>query len=153
MDDEGDADPGPKWRSFRSEDELTQLVKRVVGEPLRIPPPSLAPQASEQIVSPLIPRQADSEQAGDENECVMTWQREEARQSVARVSEEFRKYRVRAGTSYRCMHMYTCIDIYRATHRPTFFIQYHISLTWTRVEGSKPSCPWDTRARMWVFCS
>lgn len=52
MDDEGDADPGPKWRSFRSEDELTQLVKRVVGEPLRIPPPSLAPQASEQIVSP-----------------------------------------------------------------------------------------------------
>lgn len=52
MDDEGDADPGPKWRSFRSEDELTQLIKRVVGEPLRIPPPSLAPQASEQIVSP-----------------------------------------------------------------------------------------------------
>lgn len=60
-----------KWHSFRSEAELSDFIRRDSGEPLVLPPYSLTPEQSAAI-------QLESEQA------------------VAHVTEEFRRFRVRA---------------------------------------------------------
>jgi hypothetical protein len=60
-----------RWRTFRTENELADHVRRNTGEPIHLPPYSLSPSQSRQI-------------------------EEEARQAVAHVTEEFRRFRVRA---------------------------------------------------------
>ena len=60
-----------KWHSFRSEAELSDFIRRDSGEPLVLPPYSLTPEQSAVI-------QLESEQA------------------VSHVTEEFRRFRVRA---------------------------------------------------------
>lgn len=60
-----------RWRRFQTENDLTDHVRRNTGEPINLPPHSLSPQQSQQI-------------------------EEESRQAVAHVTEEFRRFRVRA---------------------------------------------------------
>ena len=60
-----------KWKRFETESELSDFIRRDSGEPLTLPPYSLSPAQSQRI-------------------------QEEARKSVARVTEEFRRFRVRA---------------------------------------------------------
>lgn len=60
-----------KWKRFQSESELSDFIRRDSGEPLVLPPYSLSPAQSERI-------------------------QQEARQSVSQVTEEFRRFRVRA---------------------------------------------------------
>lgn len=60
-----------RWRKFASENALVDHVRRNTGEPVHLPPYSLTPSQSQTI----------------ENE---------ARQAVAHVTEEFRRFRVRA---------------------------------------------------------
>lgn len=75
--DQPDAVPAKrykKWRKFDTESELSDFIRRDTGEPLTLPPYSLSPEQSNQI-------------------------QEEARQSVAQVTEEFRRFRVRAEVS------------------------------------------------------
>ena len=60
-----------KWQSFATESELADFIRRDTGEPLVLPAYSLTPQQSEAV-------QADSKEA------------------VARITEEFRRFRVRA---------------------------------------------------------
>jgi len=60
-----------KWRRFDTESELKDLIRRDTGEPLTLPPYSLTADQSSKI-------------------------QEEARQSVSEVTEEFRRFRVRA---------------------------------------------------------
>lgn len=63
-----------RWRKFSSENDLTDHIRRNTGEPIHLPPYSLSPIQSQQI-------------------------EEEARQAVAHVTEEFRRFRVRAEVS------------------------------------------------------
>jgi len=60
-----------KWKRFDSEAELQDYIRRDTGEPLLLPPFSLSPKQSKKI-------------------------EEEAAQSVSRVTEEFRRFRVRS---------------------------------------------------------
>ena len=60
-----------RWRRFKTENALADHVRRNTGEPINLPPHSLSPMQSQQI-------------------------EEEARQAVAHVTEEFRRFRVRA---------------------------------------------------------
>lgn len=60
-----------RWRKFYSENALVDHVRRNTGEPVHLPPYSLTPSQSQNI----------------ENE---------ARQAIAHVTEEFRRFRVRA---------------------------------------------------------
>mmetsp|Transcript_2044 Transcript_2044/g.2302 ORF Transcript_2044/g.2302 Transcript_2044/m.2302 type:complete len:342 (-) Transcript_2044:564-1589(-) len=60
-----------RWRRFRSESALSDHIRRDSGEPVSIPPYSLSPKQSQQI-------------------------EEESQQAVAHVTEEFRRFRVRA---------------------------------------------------------
>lgn len=60
-----------KWKRFDSSSELDDFIRRDSGEPLTLPPPSLSPAQSQQIQN-------------------------EAKQSVSQVTEEFRRFRVRA---------------------------------------------------------
>ena len=39
-----------EWRPFKSDDQLENFIRRESGEPIRLPPISLTPEASEQIV-------------------------------------------------------------------------------------------------------
>ena len=60
-----------RWRRFRSESTFSDHIRRELGEPITVPPYSLSPKQSKQI-------------------------EEEARQAVTHVTEEFRRFRVRA---------------------------------------------------------
>ena len=60
-----------RWRRFHSESALSDHIRRDTGEPITIPPYSLSPYQSERI-------------------------EEEARQAVTHITEEFRRFRVRA---------------------------------------------------------
>lgn len=60
-----------KWKKFDTEGELSDFIQRDSGEPLTLPSYSLSPAQSQQI-------------------------QEEAKQSVSQVTEEFRRFRVRA---------------------------------------------------------
>jgi chromosome segregation ATPase len=60
-----------KWKRFQTESELEEYVRRDTGEPLAVPPYSLTPQQSSNITS-------------------------EAEEKVARITEEFRRFRVKA---------------------------------------------------------
>lgn len=60
-----------RWRSFRTENDLADHIRRNTGEPIHLPPYSLSPVQSERI-------------------------EDEARQAVAHVTEEFRRFRVRS---------------------------------------------------------
>lgn len=60
-----------RWRRFRSESSFSDHIRRDLGEPITVPPYSLSPRQSQQI-------------------------EEEARQAVTHVTEEFRRFRVRA---------------------------------------------------------
>lgn len=60
-----------KWKRFDTEAELSDFIRRDTGEPLTLPPYSLAPEQSARI-------------------------QEGARQEVSQVTEEFRRFRVRA---------------------------------------------------------
>jgi len=60
-----------KWRRFETESELSDFIRRDSGEPLTLPPYSLSPAQSQRI-------------------------QEESRKSVSQVTEEFRRFRVRA---------------------------------------------------------
>lgn len=60
-----------KWKRFETESELSDFIRRDSGEPLSLPPYSLSPAQSQSI-------------------------QEESRQAVSRVTEEFRRFRVRA---------------------------------------------------------
>ena len=60
-----------RWRRFASESALSDHIRRETGEPVLLPPYSLSPEQSAQV-------------------------EEEARQAVSHVTEEFRRYRVRA---------------------------------------------------------
>ena len=60
-----------RWRRFHTELSLSDHIRRDSGEPISLPPYSLSPQQSKQM-------------------------EEEARQAVAYVTEEFRRFRVRA---------------------------------------------------------
>ena len=63
-----------RWRRFRSESSFSDHIRRDSGEPITVPPYSLSPKQSKQI-------------------------EEEARQAVTHVTEEFRRFRVRAEVS------------------------------------------------------
>ena len=60
-----------RWRRFGSESEFSDHIRRDSGEPIAVPPYSLSPKQSKQI-------------------------EEESRQAVTHVTEEFRRFRVRA---------------------------------------------------------
>mmetsp|Transcript_15915 Transcript_15915/g.23933 ORF Transcript_15915/g.23933 Transcript_15915/m.23933 type:complete len:468 (-) Transcript_15915:21-1424(-) len=60
-----------RWRRFRSESAFSDHIRRDSGEPISVPPYSLSPKQSKQV-------------------------EEEARQAVTHVTEEFRRFRVRA---------------------------------------------------------
>lgn len=60
-----------KWKRFDTESELSDFIRRDTGEPLTLPPFSLAPEQSAKI-------------------------QEQAKQEVSQVTEEFRRFRVRA---------------------------------------------------------
>lgn len=60
-----------KWLTFTSESSLSDFIRRDTGEPLVLPPYSLTPAQSAQV-------------------------EEEASQAVAHITEEFRRFRVRA---------------------------------------------------------
>lgn len=60
-----------KWKRFEQESELQDFIRRDTGEPLKLPPYSLTPQQSLII-------------------------QEEARQSVSKINEEFRRFRVKS---------------------------------------------------------
>ena len=60
-----------KWKRFDTETELSDFIRRDTGEPLTLPPYSLAPEQSAKI-------------------------QERAKQDVSQVTEEFRRFRVRA---------------------------------------------------------
>lgn len=69
-------DPQPpkryqKWRQFESEAELKDFIRRDTGEPLTLPPYSLSPDQSDKIEL-------------------------EAKQAVSKVTEDFRRFRVRS---------------------------------------------------------
>ena len=68
-----DAEPKlyKKFLRFETESELSDFIRRDSGEPLTLPPYSLSPAQSNRI-------------------------QEEAKQSVSQVTEEFRRFRVRA---------------------------------------------------------
>jgi hypothetical protein len=68
-----DAEPrvSQKFLRFETESELSDFIRRDSGEPLTLPPYSLSPSQSNRI-------------------------QEEAKQSVSQVTEEFRRFRVRA---------------------------------------------------------
>ncbi|OQS02245.1 purine nucleoside phosphorylase 1 [Thraustotheca clavata] len=59
------------WHSFRSEDELSDYIRKVNGEPLRVPELSLTPPEVQEV-------------------------KQELSEELERVQEEFRRYRVRA---------------------------------------------------------
>lgn len=60
-----------KWKRFDTESELSDFIRRDTGEPLTLPPYSLAPEQSARI-------------------------QEKAKQEVSQITEEFRRFRVRA---------------------------------------------------------
>jgi hypothetical protein len=60
-----------KWKRFDAESDLQDFIRRDTGEPLSLPPYSLTPQQSARI-------------------------QEEAEQTVTQITDEFRRYRVRA---------------------------------------------------------
>ena len=60
-----------KWKRFDSENDLSDFIRRDTGEPLSLPPYSLSVQQSERI-------------------------QDEAKQSISQITEEFRRYRVKA---------------------------------------------------------
>jgi hypothetical protein len=60
-----------KWKKFDSEHELSDFIRRDTGEPLTLPPYSLTPQQSATI-------------------------EEEAKKSVTQITEDFRRFRVKA---------------------------------------------------------
>lgn len=60
-----------KWKRFDTESELSDYIRRDTGEPLTLPPYALSPAESERI-------------------------QEQAKQEVSKVTEEFRRFRVRA---------------------------------------------------------
>ena len=60
-----------QWQKFVNESALSDYIRRDTGEPLTLPPYSLSPEQSQKMV-------------------------EEAKKSVAVISEEFRRFRVRA---------------------------------------------------------
>lgn len=60
-----------KWKRFDTEAELSDFIRRDTGEPLTLPPYSLAPDQSSKIQA-------------------------KAKQEVSQVTEEFRRFRVRA---------------------------------------------------------
>jgi hypothetical protein len=60
-----------KWKRFEAESDLSDFIRRDTGEPLSLPPPSLSVQQSQKI-------------------------QESAKQSVSQITEEFRRYRVKA---------------------------------------------------------
>ena len=60
-----------QWQKFVNESALSDYIRRDTGEPLTLPPYSLSPEQSQKVV-------------------------EEAKRSVAVISEEFRRFRVRA---------------------------------------------------------
>jgi len=59
------------WKRFDTESELSDFIRRDTGEPLRVPPFSLTPQQSSKISS-------------------------EAEKKVSQITEEFRRFRVKA---------------------------------------------------------
>lgn len=59
------------WKRFEKEVELQDFIRRDTGEPLKLPPYSLTPQQSSTM-------------------------QEEARQSVSKVTEDFRRFRVKS---------------------------------------------------------
>jgi hypothetical protein len=63
-----------KWKRFDKESELQDFIRRDTGEPLQLPPSSLTPHQSSQL-------------------------QEEARQSVSKITEEFRRFRVKSEMS------------------------------------------------------
>lgn len=60
-----------EWQCFKNESALSDYIRRDTGEPLTLPPYSLSPEQSERIVL-------------------------DAKKAVASISEEFRRFRVRA---------------------------------------------------------
>jgi hypothetical protein len=60
-----------QWQKFTNESALSDYIRRDTGEPLTLPPYSLSPEQSQKVA-------------------------EEAKKSVASISEEFRRFRVRA---------------------------------------------------------
>ena len=60
-----------QWQCFKTESALSDYIRRDTGEPLTLPPYSLSPEQSQQL-------------------------EEEAKKAVASISEEFRRFRVRA---------------------------------------------------------
>jgi uncharacterized membrane protein len=60
-----------KWKRFDSETALQDFIRRDTGEPLTLPPYSLTPQQSASI-------------------------QEQAKQNVTQITEEFRRFRVKA---------------------------------------------------------
>jgi len=60
-----------KWKRFDKEAELQDFIRRDTGEPLKLPPYSLTPQQSSIM-------------------------QEEARQSISKITEEFRRFRVKS---------------------------------------------------------
>lgn len=60
-----------QWQCFKSESALSDYIRRDTGEPLTLPPYSLSPDQSQKM-------------------------EEEAKKAVATISEEFRRFRVRA---------------------------------------------------------
>mmetsp|Transcript_24815 Transcript_24815/g.40948 ORF Transcript_24815/g.40948 Transcript_24815/m.40948 type:complete len:480 (+) Transcript_24815:60-1499(+) len=60
-----------QWQKFSNESALSDYIRRDTGEPLTLPPYSLSPEQSQKMA-------------------------EEAKKSVASISEEFRRFRVRA---------------------------------------------------------
>lgn len=60
-----------KWKRFEAETELQDFIRRDTGEPITLPPYSLAPEQSARI-------------------------QEDAKKEVSRVMEEFRRFRVRS---------------------------------------------------------
>jgi len=59
------------WKRFANETELSDFIMRDTGEPISLPPYSLSPEQSQKVET-------------------------EARQAVGHITEEFRRYRVRA---------------------------------------------------------
>lgn len=60
-----------RWQCFANESALSDYIRRDTGEPLTLPPYSLSPEQSQRV-------------------------EEEAKKSVSTISEEFRRFRVRA---------------------------------------------------------
>lgn len=60
-----------KWKRFEKEAELKDFIRRDTGEPLKLPPYSLTPHQSAKM-------------------------QEEARKSVSKITEEFRRFRVKS---------------------------------------------------------